>query len=74
MEYKSELDAVVVSIRTNGFFKKYDNKERLVVPTLNCMMKIFYKKNHFSCEYFFFPVRCVYVRAKLTMCRLCIYI
>ncbi len=44
MEYKSELDAVVVSIRTNGFFKKYDNKERLVVPTLNCMMKIFYKK------------------------------
>ena len=55
MEYKSELDAVVVSIRTNGFFKKYDNKERLVVPTLNCMMKIFYKKNIFLVSNFSFP-------------------
>ena len=55
MEYKSELDAVVVSIRTNGFFKKYDNKERMVVPALNCMMKIFYKKIIFLVSTFSFP-------------------
>ena len=55
MEYKSELDAVVVSIRTNGFFKKYDNKERLVVPALNCMMKIFYKQIIFLVSTFSFP-------------------